>query len=383
MAKKIQFDPELMQHIKTIYGDAGLNGKVLKQLHQVWENNPDFIRNTAKQKLVEQKVNSTPFSNAKLVEEHKGPMKLQSRNIEIANDDLSGVQSFKTDFREGKNRGLKFFQWKKTKENPSGLFNTVTRDEINSKYPNFETPISFTISSEDWANLLSKNVKKLESNPVKHQSTDFEPDEEVIITSKKQQGGTMNQQQGIEQQVIQLVQAASQGDQQATQQIEQILQAAQQGNQQAIQIAQIIQKVVEAMKQQSGIKARLGAKLSYINKLKGICPEGTEKVYMAKGGCMCKKVAKNQNGGDTEYTESQKNYIKKYNKAMKNAKDEAARDSIAINDFGDSSLHEEVGHKGKFNPNKENKVGGATWEPDRSKYKTEKKACGSKLKKRK
>lgn len=203
----------------------------------------------------------------------------------------------------------------------------------------------------------------------------------------KQQGGTMNQQQGIEQQVIQLVQAAAAGDQKATQQIEQIMQAAQKGDQQAVQIAQIIQKVVEAMKQQSGIKARLGAKLSYINKLKGICPEGTEKVYMAKGGCMCKKVAKNQNGGDTDYswehTEGQKNHIKKYKKAMKNAKDEAARDSIAINDFGDSVRHEEVGHKGKFNPNKENKVGGATWEPDRSQYKTEKKACGSKLKKRK
>mgnify|MGYP006967285294 CR=1 FL=1 len=32
------------------------------------------------------------------------------------------------------------------------------------------------------------------------------------------------------------------------------------------------------------------------------------------------------------------------------------------------------GHKGKFNPNKKNESGGATWEPDRSKYnKTEKK----------
>ena len=30
---KIQFDPELMQHIKAIYGDADLNGRTLKQLH--------------------------------------------------------------------------------------------------------------------------------------------------------------------------------------------------------------------------------------------------------------------------------------------------------------------------------------------------------------
>lgn len=47
----------------------------------------------------------------------------------------------------------------------------------------------------------------------------------------KQQGGTMND---IQQQVVQLVQAAAQGDQQANQQIEQIMQAAQQGDQQAM-----------------------------------------------------------------------------------------------------------------------------------------------------
>lgn len=41
-----------------------------------------------------------------------------------------------------------------------------------------------------------------------------------------------------------------------------------------------------------GIKAKLGAKLNYIQKLKGVCPEGTEKIYLKNGGCMCAQKAK-------------------------------------------------------------------------------------------
>lgn len=201
----------------------------------------------------------------------------------------------------------------------------------------------------------------------------------------KQQGGTMNQQQGIEQQVIQLVQAAAAGDQKATQQIEQIMQAAQKGDQQAVQIAQIIQKVVEAMKQQSGIKARLGAKLSYINKLKGICPEGTEKVYMAKGGCMCKKVKKNEGGNKVNLDQEPKKKVQIDPKDTVNTK------------FGPRDLNGKTKYP-KYDPTKENydhstrfrvteKDGlteneGPYWTVVKGKS-TEKKACGSKLKKKK
>lgn len=136
--------------------------------------------------------------------------------------------------------------------------------------------------------------------------------------SAKQQGGTMAQQgaqPNIEQQVVQLVQAAVQGDQKATQQIEQIMQAAQQGDQQAIQIAQIIQKVVQSMKANQGVKAQLGAKLDYLNKLKGVCPEGSEKVYLKNGGCMCKQKA--AEGAELK-KEQPKNEIQKF-KAEKKA----------------------------------------------------------------
>lgn len=61
---------------------------------------------------------------------------------------------------------------------------------------------------------------------------------------------------------------------------------------------QLIQKMQEN-KQQNTRVAALGTKLEYINKLKGICPEGTEKVYLAKGGCMCKKKVKSAEPGGT------------------------------------------------------------------------------------
>lgn len=118
--------------------------------------------------------------------------------------------------------------------------------------------------------------------------------------NKYQQGGAMGQ-QNLEQQVTQLVQAAAAGDQKATQQIEQIMKAAQQGNQDAIQIAQVIQKVIQGLKAKQGIRARLGAKLDYINKLKGNCPDGFEPYYFKNGGSAIKKGCrcKLRGGGNT------------------------------------------------------------------------------------
>ena len=80
------------------------------------------------------------------------------------------------------------------------------------------------------------------------------------MITKLQQGGQM------EQQLVQLVQAAMSGDQKATQQIDNIMQAAQQGDQQAIQIANYIQKIAKQL--QGSIKAKLGTKLTYYDYLK-------------------------------------------------------------------------------------------------------------------
>lgn len=96
----------------------------------------------------------------------------------------------------------------------------------------------------------------------------------------------------MQKQIVALVQAAQQGDQQATQQIQQIMQAAQQGDQQAIAIAQTIQQITQQMAQ----SAKFGAKLNYVKYLKGICPQGYEMQKFEKGGAICQKcVKKNRN----------------------------------------------------------------------------------------
>lgn len=107
----------------------------------------------------------------------------------------------------------------------------------------------------------------------------------------------MNEQE-LQQQVINLVQAAMQGDEKANQQIQQIMQAAQQGNQQAQQIAQMIQAVAQQMQSQQAQAAKHGAKLQYIKSLRGQCPEGYEMGYFKAGGHLCKKCMKKQQGGN-------------------------------------------------------------------------------------
>lgn len=122
-----------------------------------------------------------------------------------------------------------------------------------------------------------------------------------------QQGGTMNQQQNIQQQVIQLVQAAMQGDQKATDTVNQIMQAAQQGDQQAVQLAQMIQQVVEQMKGQA-VSAKWGSKLRYIKSLK-----------YANGGKTCLEC---QRGGNISTTSN--NSLKKPLKKSVNKVEEKA-----------------------------------------------------------
>ena len=108
--------------------------------------------------------------------------------------------------------------------------------------------------------------------------------------------------QDIQAQVMQLVQAAMSGDEQATQTIQQIMQAAQQGDQQAAQIAQLIQQIAQQMQGQA-TAAKYGAKLSYIRSLRSGCPEGTEAKFFKKGGRVCKEcIKKGQEGASVKET---------------------------------------------------------------------------------
>lgn len=101
-----------------------------------------------------------------------------------------------------------------------------------------------------------------------------------------------------EEQIAQLVQLLVQaGAAQDENQAMQIIQMASQGDEQA---QQVVQQVVQQAQQTPS--AKLGAKLRYLSKLKGICPEGQEMVYFKAGGRICKACfgKKMQKGGTTK-----------------------------------------------------------------------------------
>ncbi len=114
------------------------------------------------------------------------------------------------------------------------------------------------------------------------------------MKEKKQQGGTMNNQEELQKAFLQfLVQdAAAQGVQI---QSEQDLQSyAEQLGEEGIKAK--YQQFMQMM-QGNSVKAQLGSKLTYYKKLKGICPEGQEVSYFEVGGrvCkVCKQIAKDK-----------------------------------------------------------------------------------------
>ena len=119
----IKFDPELIQNIRIIYGDANLDNKTLQQLYNTWQTNPEIIRNTA-----QQKSNVTK----QVIQESQNPKVVRPQSTEVINDtaqdDLSNISSFGAAFKEARKRGLKQFKWKKTKANPSGMFSTNLKE---------------------------------------------------------------------------------------------------------------------------------------------------------------------------------------------------------------------------------------------------------------
>lgn len=116
------------------------------------------------------------------------------------------------------------------------------------------------------------------------------------MINKFQQGEAPQGGQNIEQQIMELVQAAMQGNQKAQQQIQQIMQAAEQGDPQAQQIAGMIQQVAQALQGQARSQ-QIGGKLAYIHKLRTGVNMDEEVVFERCGGRMTKKVKKKACGG--------------------------------------------------------------------------------------
>lgn len=417
---KVQFDPELMRNIKIIYGDADLDERTLRQLHQTWATNPDIIRRTAQQKMP--KLQEAYFDAPEMP---SLPTRLEPLpTAEIAQDDLRGVKDFKTAFRAARERGLKQFMWgnsvyttdlgqpsSKPKqpstiqipqsdtqisiEAPDLIATTKgptwgrgiptitggsqpaseqTRAEQPSSKPKVN-PVQATTSRYTMGNTVHRGLQRLfnylgdvwNSRKSEAKPLTLSPGH----TTKFQQGGTMNNQQELQKAfVAYLIQdAQSQGVQI---QSEQDLQAyAEQLGEDGIKA-----KYQEFMqKMQGGVMARLGAKLEYYKKLKGVCPEGEELVYFKQGGRICKACQKAQKGTKVTKKANEVDKFKagraQYKKDMKSARDEASRDSISINKYNDQETMANKGHKGNFQ--------GGKWVPDRKQY-AKKDACGSKMK---
>lgn len=421
---KVQFDPELMRNIKIIYGDADLDERTLRQLHQTWATNPDIIRRTAQQKMP--KLQEAYFDAPEMP---SLPTRLEPLpTAEIAQDDLRGVKDFKTAFRAARERGLKQFMWGNSVYTTDlGQPSSKPKQPSTIQIPQSDTQISIeapdliattkgttwgrgiptiTGGSQPASEQTEQPSSKPKVNPVQAtsrytmgntvQGGDFgihrglqrlfnylgdvwnsrKSEAKPLTlspghTTKFQQGGTMNNQQELQKAfVAYLIQdAQSQGVQI---QSEQDLQAyAEQLGEDGIKA-----KYQEFMqKMQGGVMARLGAKLEYYKKLKGVCPEGEELVYFKQGGRICKACQKAQKGTKVTKKANEVDKFKagraQYKKDMKSARDEASRDSISINKYNDQETMANKGHKGNFQ--------GGKWVPDRKQY-AKKDACGSKMK---
>lgn len=424
---KVQFDPELMRNIKIIYGDADLDERTLRQLYQTWATNPDIIRRTAQQKMP--KLQETYFDAPEMP---SLPTRLEPLpTAEIAQDDLRGVKDFKTAFRVARERGLKQFMWGNSVYTTDlGQPSSKPKQPSTIQIPQSDTQISIeapdliaTTKGTTWGRGIptitggsqpaseqtraEQPSSKPKVNPVQATTSRYTMGNTVqggdfgihrglqrlfnylgdVWNSRKseakpltlspghttrfQQGGTMNNQQELQKAfVAYLIQdAQSQGVQI---QSEQDLQAyAEQLGEDGIKA-----KYQEFMqKMQGGVMARLGAKLEYYKKLKGVCPEGEELVYFKQGGRICKACQKAQKGTKVTKKANEVDKFKagraQYKKDMKSARDEASRDSISINKYNDQETMANKGHKGNFQ--------GGKWVPDRKQY-AKKDACGSKMK---
>ena len=366
---KVQFDPELMRNIKIIYGDADLDERTLRQLHQTWATNPDIIRRTAQQKMP--KLQETYFDAPEMP---SLPTRLELLpTAEIAQDDLRGVKDFKTAFRAARERGLKQFMWGNSVYTTDlGQPSSKPKQPSTIQIPQLDTQISIkapdliaTTKGTTWGRGIptitggsqpaSKQTRaeqpssKPKVNPVQATTSRYTMgDTQISIkapdllattkgttwgrgiptitggsqpASKFQQGGTMNNQQELQKAfVAYLIQdAQSQGVQI---QSEQDLQAyAEQLGEDGIKA-----KYQEFMqKMQGGVMARLGAKLEYYKKLKGVCPEGEELVYFKQGGRICKACQKAQKGTKVTKKANEVDKFKagraQYKKDMKSARD--------------------------------------------------------------
>ena len=104
----------------------------------------------------------------------------------------------------------------------------------------------------------------------------------LLGTPKKQQGGQLNMDEQLQQEFLQYLmqKTGAQNKQQLEQEIQQLGEDG---------LKREYAKFIQEIQQQRVQTAMNGAKLNYINKLNGKCPQGTHLSYYRIGGTLCKK----------------------------------------------------------------------------------------------
>ena len=467
-------EQEFMQALQSIYGNNKLDNRTMQQLRKTWKKNPNLLRNTARQKEYAnapkvQQTRPTFGGAAQLPTDVNISIPSQRELIEqrLNSGDMSMFSNFGQAFNESRKRGQSEFDWRETSKNPSGRFNTETREEARRKqlgtpmtenkqslaslagkpdmsiklgnqsnpekvskpgeqatrqlhpmetpmqqtqsripimpvstkgstFPTFGSPAQMSDGSfrnTSRVMQMGDNGKFSEIEKQKWMFSDkdqygnkvanprWEPYGNRVNVKYQQQGGTM----GANDQELQkafmaflIEDAAAQGMQI---QSEQDLQAyAQQLGEEGLKA-----KYQEFMqKMQGGIKAALGAKLNYIHKLKGNCPDGYEMVYMKEGGRFCPKcMQKASKAKDGKKLNEKKNTIKDFKEKRK----QHINPNDTVNTkFGPRDLNGKTKYP-KYDANKENYDFNTRMRVQEKDEKSGKKvigsACGSKMKKKK
>lgn len=349
-------DQELQFLINTLYGNklnekqlAGII-QMAQQNPQYLQN----MRNAANAKMPGSKLDMSNIRANNIASQRtptlgRTDFNHSTANKGIAKNDMSAVDDFKQAFRQARQGGNKTFFWKKTKANPSGMFSTelaTSQTSLPENIPveNSQIPVTSIKAdmsktdlpifkgsriSQGLANALSPKTPEIGTNPYQFDKT------QAMVESTKaglarqfrtnniprpmgnpgqnimgdqynknypysfKEGGVapstgngsfvdtiieaLNNNTDV-QTISSLIQQSGQNPETI---IKEIVSRAQGGDQAAAIAFSNLEKLMK-----NSTVAKLGTKLNYIQRLKGICPEGTEKIYLKNGGCMCAQKAK-------------------------------------------------------------------------------------------
>ena len=370
-------DQELQSLLTMLYGNRQMGEREIAAYTKQWNSNHngfrDNLKNAALNKIKQDKgsqnykpttIDSSTIkamqAKPTLVSVQRDAENIKPIEPKRAANDMSAIANFKEAFRAARQAGHKTFFWKKTKANPSGMFSTETKPQgydrsvkvdnsrVFQDIDKTDMPV-FTGQPAEQFDVTSPRIPiqgKTDLGIFKKQNP-----VEVNITGNNTRvagrrygegqknanlyfgrkgagmfsgGGNISQPGNPGASIADVITVINSKDKNAIQElfssigqegfeqaIRSIQQMAKEGDGSAMQALQTLQELMQGSQ-----KAKLGTKLNYIQKLKGICPEGTEKIYLKNGGCMCKQKA--AEGAELK-KEQPKNEIQKF-KAAKGCK---------------------------------------------------------------